>query len=114
MTKHEIMMVAIGAPAVLFMLLLFSERFRFILAESLKAVLIATVSCVAVMALAVVYVICPIDLIPDFIPVLGQLDDATAVVLAALSVPTAIVYCIGRIVYVTGAALGGGNRRIDR
>jgi uncharacterized membrane protein YkvA (DUF1232 family) len=32
---------------------------------------------------AVAYLVCPIDLIPDFIPVAGQIDDLV-VVLAAL------------------------------
>jgi len=35
-----------------------------------------------VLALVVPYLASPIDLIPDFIPVLGQLDDALVVVLA--------------------------------
>lgn len=33
-------------------------------------------------ALAVVYVICPIDLIPEFVPVVGPLDDLVVVALA--------------------------------
>ena len=52
------------------------------LVESLKAMLIAVVSCVGVMALSAVYVISPIDLIPDLIPVLGWMDDAGVVMLA--------------------------------
>lgn len=33
-------------------------------------------------ALAVVYVICPIDLIPEFVPIVGPLDDLVVVALA--------------------------------
>ncbi len=34
---------------------------------------------VSLLAIAVIYVLCPIDLIPDVIPVLGQVDDAMVI-----------------------------------
>lgn len=47
------------------------------------------------LAIAVVWVLSPIDLIPEFLPVIGPLDDIVAVVLllryAARSVPRAVV-----------------------
>lgn len=40
---------------------------------------------IAIILCCVLYVICPIDLLPDFIPVLGQCDDVGAIVLAIKS-----------------------------
>lgn len=36
-----------------------------------------------IILLAVIYVVSPIDFIPDFIPVLGWLDDLVVIVMAA-------------------------------
>jgi hypothetical protein len=96
-------------PILLIILAVFSavsHRFRHVLVESLKAMLIAVVSCVGVMALSAVYVISPIDLIPDFIPVIGWMDDAGVVMLAVTSVPLAVAGWIGRTCYVAVKVLG--------
>ena len=83
-----------------------SHRFRHVLVESLKAMLIAVVSCTGVMALAAVYVISPVDLIPDVIPVVGWIDDLGVVILAVASVPIAVAGWIGRTCYVAVKVLG--------
>jgi uncharacterized membrane protein YkvA (DUF1232 family) len=43
-------------------------------------------ACVGIVFLTLVYVISPIDLIPDFIPVLGQLDDIGVLVFAGKTI----------------------------
>ena len=59
-----------------------SHRFRHVLVESVKAMLIAIVSCNGTLALSAVYVISPANLIPDMIPALGWIDDLGVVMLA--------------------------------
>jgi uncharacterized membrane protein YkvA (DUF1232 family) len=83
-----------------------SHRFRHVLVESLKAMLIAVVSCVGVVALSAVYVVSPIDFIPDVIPVVGWIDDLGVVMLAITSVPIAVAGWIGRTCYVAVRVLG--------
>ena len=83
-----------------------SQKFRIVLSESLKAMLIATVSCIGVMALSAIYVVSPIDLVPDIIPVLGWIDDAGVVMLAITSVPIAVAGWIGRTCHVAVKVLG--------
>jgi uncharacterized membrane protein YkvA (DUF1232 family) len=43
----------------------------------------ALVAAVVSSALLIMYVLSPIDLIPDFIPIIGWMDDVTLVILAA-------------------------------
>ncbi len=106
----------IVTPAVcliLFILLMaISVRFRYVVVESMKAFLIAVVSCIGIMALTLIYVVSPLDFIPDMIPVLGQLDDGVAVIMALLSVPAATVGWIGRTIYVCVEALNV-RKRLD-
>lgn len=43
------------------------------------------VATIITLTAAVIYLVCPLDLIPDIIPVVGQLDDAAVFGLAALA-----------------------------
>ena len=102
--------VLLSIPPILLIILAIlsaiSGKFRHVLVESLKAMLIAVVSCTGVMALAALYVISPIDLIPDVIPVVGWIDDLGVVMLAVASVPIAVAGWIGRTCYVAVRVLG--------
>ena len=57
-------------------------------------------------AVAAVYVISPIDAVPDFLPVLGQLDDLGVIVMA---LETFLKLCPARVVDFHRAALAQGR-----
>jgi uncharacterized membrane protein YkvA (DUF1232 family) len=51
-----------------------------------KEVMGKFMACAGIAFLTLVYIISPIDLIPDFIPVLGQLDDIGVLVFAGKTI----------------------------
>lgn len=57
-------------------------------------------------ALTVLYVLSPIDLLPDFLPVLGQLDDIGVIALALAMVAMLVRWSPAPIVAEHAAALG--------
>ncbi|HEX5500981.1 MAG TPA: DUF1232 domain-containing protein [Thermomicrobiales bacterium] len=57
-------------------------------------------------ALTVLYVLSPIDLLPDFLPVLGQLDDVGVIALALALVAMLVRWSPAPIVAEHAAALG--------
>ena len=53
----------------------------------------SVIICWISIVLAIIYVVSPIDLIPDPVPVLGQLDDL-GVVAAAVTIPARLIYAM--------------------
>jgi uncharacterized membrane protein YkvA (DUF1232 family) len=66
----------------------------------------------AALAAALIYVLSPIDLVPGFIPVAGQLDDAAAVLLA-LSVALRSLTPAERAAALASADLAAGDIQDD-
>jgi hypothetical protein len=84
-----------------------------ILGSVINRIFMAGIVCVLVFFLTVCYVIFPFDIIPDVIPVLGQMDDAAAIITALLIVPSTIVFCIGDIAKdIYGRASGKTSNNI--
>ena len=63
-------------------------------------------------AFAVIYAVSPVDAIPDFIPILGQLDDVSVIALALAVIALLVRWSPRDIVEEHAADLGlGGMRR---
>jgi uncharacterized membrane protein YkvA (DUF1232 family) len=60
-------------------------------------------------ALAIIYVVSPIDAIPDFIPILGQLDDVSIIAVALALVAMLIRWSPQEIVDEHAASIGLGG-----
>lgn len=56
--------------------------------------LMTVIICSLAMVLALIYIVSPIDLIPDPIPVAGQLDDLGVFASAVLTIPARLIYSI--------------------
>ncbi len=63
--------------------------------------------------LSLLYLVFPLDLVPDFIPVAGQADDVAMLVLGLLSIPGAAVCWIGRTGYLAVRMLGK-NKELEK
>lgn len=57
----------------------------------------ALMLCFLIFVIAIVYLVCPIDLIPDFIPVAGQIDDILVGGGTLLGIPAIILHCIYKL-----------------
>ncbi len=84
----------------------------------LKDPRVGTLAKLAVPVLAGIYVLSPVDLLPDFIPVLGQLDDVAIVALALrlfiqLAPPAVVAEHIATMAGGTPPSQGGSGGHDD-
>lgn len=46
---------------------------------------ISSITSIFIALISMIYIICPIDLIPDFIPIIGWVDDFIALIIAGFA-----------------------------
>ena len=67
--------------------------------ELIRSLLWSVFICGISLILALIYLVSPIDLVPDPIPVIGQLDDLGVVAAAMLTIPVRLIYTMKLLLY---------------
>ena len=78
--------------------------FRYFAGRVLKQFAWSIIICITSMLLALIYIVSPIDIIPDPIPILGQIDDIGVFTAAFLVFPARMIYLIKTAINAAGDA----------
>lgn len=107
----QFMIFAVTLSPLLFVIaLIISEDFRRFAARQTQRLVKMGLVILITAAVAVAYVISPIDVIPDFIPVFGQLDDILVALLSIGIIVLTILYNIG-IISFDITTIGGSKKK---
>lgn len=107
----QLMIFGVTLSVLLFVIgLIISEDFRRFAARQTQRLVKMGLIILITVAVAAAYVISPIDIIPDFIPAFGQLDDILVALLSIGIIVLTILYNVG-IISFDITTIGGSKKK---
>lgn len=107
----QLTIFAVTLSVLLFIIaLIISDDFRRFASRQTQRLIKMGLVILITLAVAIAYVISPIDVIPDFIPVFGQLDDILVALISIAVIAMTILYNVGIISFDITSIVGSKKK----